>query len=104
MKIEKKHWIFIGVVIALIAIWYFFLRKKKPAENSYNADIVRKKIVLVLGDGMWGNESGYKVNRYTPTPTSKSSNPCARNDKGQIEYPCTYGGIEVNNQNELQKA
>ena len=35
MKLEKKHWIIIGVVVAIIAVWYFFLRKKK-AESGFN--------------------------------------------------------------------
>lgn len=34
MKLEKKHWILIGVVIAVILVWYFFLRKKK-SESSF---------------------------------------------------------------------
>jgi len=34
MNITKKQWMIIGVVIALIAIWYFFLRKKK-AESGF---------------------------------------------------------------------
>lgn len=34
MNITKKQWTIIGVVVALIAIWYFFLRKK-PTESSY---------------------------------------------------------------------
>jgi hypothetical protein len=33
MEITKKQWTIIGVVIALIAIWYFFLRKK--TESNY---------------------------------------------------------------------
>ena len=36
MKIEKKHWIIIGVVVAIIAVWYFFLRKKKAESNFKN--------------------------------------------------------------------
>ena len=34
MNITKQQWTIIGVVIAVIAIWYFFLRKK-PAESNY---------------------------------------------------------------------
>jgi hypothetical protein len=37
MKLEKKHYTIIAVVIGLIAVWYFFLRKKKPAESGYAA-------------------------------------------------------------------
>ena len=36
MNITKKQWMIIGV-IAVIAVWYFFLRKKKPAESGYAA-------------------------------------------------------------------
>ena len=28
MKLEKKHWMIIGVVVAIILVWYFFIRKK----------------------------------------------------------------------------
>jgi hypothetical protein len=34
MEITKKQWTIIGVVIAVIAIWYFFLRKKTPAKTE----------------------------------------------------------------------
>jgi hypothetical protein len=34
MTITKQQWTIIGVVITLIAIWYFFLRKKKT-ESGY---------------------------------------------------------------------
>jgi LPXTG-motif cell wall-anchored protein len=33
MKLEKKHYVIIGIVLVAIAIWYFFLRKKKPESN-----------------------------------------------------------------------
>ena len=32
---EKKHWIIVGVILAIIIIWYFFLRKK--AESSWTS-------------------------------------------------------------------
>lgn len=32
MKLEKKHWIIIGVVVAIL-VWYFFLRKKKSESG-----------------------------------------------------------------------
>jgi hypothetical protein len=36
MKLEKKHWIIIGVVVAIILVWYFFLRKKtEKTESNY---------------------------------------------------------------------
>lgn len=43
MKLEKKHWVIIGVVIALILVWYFFLRKKKT-ESSWNPALGIKPI------------------------------------------------------------
>jgi hypothetical protein len=68
MKLEKKHWMIIGV-IALIAIWYFFLRKKKPAESGYNP------YILVPGEGMWGNESGYiKRSNTSGAPAERKFN------------------------------
>jgi hypothetical protein len=38
MEITKKQWTIIAVVIAIVAIWYFFLRKKK-AESGYGVGI-----------------------------------------------------------------
>jgi hypothetical protein len=34
MNITKQQWTIIGVVVAIILVWYFFLRKKK-AESGY---------------------------------------------------------------------
>ena len=34
MNITKQQWTIIGVIVAVIAVWYFFLRKKK-AESSF---------------------------------------------------------------------
>ena len=36
MNITKKHYTIIAVVIGLIAVWYFFLRKK-PVESNFKA-------------------------------------------------------------------
>jgi hypothetical protein len=37
MKISKKQWILIAIVVA-IAVWYFFLRKKEvKKESGYSA-------------------------------------------------------------------
>ena len=33
MKLEKKHWVIIGVV-AIIVIWYFFFRRPKAVVTS----------------------------------------------------------------------
>jgi uncharacterized membrane protein len=64
MKLEKKHWVIIGVVIvAVIAIWYFFLRKKK-AESGYkttvmNTPVKSKPSPLNTGVVAAGCERGY---------------------------------------------
>jgi len=34
MKLEKKHWVIIGVIVAIIVIWYLFFKKKK-SESGY---------------------------------------------------------------------
>lgn len=64
MNITKNQWIAIGVVGA-VAVWYFFLRKKKM-ESGYDSNL------MIIGNesgygpdfgayGSYGNESGYLV-------------------------------------------
>lgn len=64
MNISKNQWIAIGVVGA-VAVWYFFLRKKKM-ESGYDSNL------MIIGNesgygpdfgayGSYGNESGYKA-------------------------------------------
>lgn len=36
MTLTKNHYTIIAVVIGLIAVWYFFLRKK-PVESNFKA-------------------------------------------------------------------
>lgn len=50
MKISKKQMIIAAIVIGAIAVWYFFIRKKK-IESSYGPDFGAY--------GSYGNESGY---------------------------------------------
>lgn len=50
MKLSKKQMIIVAIVIGAIAIWYFFIRKKK-IESSYGPDFGAY--------GSYGNESGY---------------------------------------------
>ena len=35
INITKQQWTIIGVVVAIIAVWYFFLRKKKTESSFY---------------------------------------------------------------------
>ena len=37
MNITKKQWTIIGIVVAIILVWYFFLRKK-PTESNFRRD------------------------------------------------------------------
>jgi hypothetical protein len=53
MKLEKKHYVIIGVVIVAIAVWYFFLRKK-PTESGY-AGVRNRKIGVSFGGGALGS-------------------------------------------------
>jgi len=43
MNITKKQWMIIGIVIAVIAVWYFFLRKK-PVESNYRMTGFNRKL------------------------------------------------------------
>ena len=66
MKLEKKHWMIIGVVVAIIIVWHFFFKKKKT-ESSYDPNL------LIYGGesgyagvyGSFGNESGYNADQLT---------------------------------------
>ena len=64
MKIEKKHWMIIAIVaVIIIALWYFFMRKK-PASNYAGTY------------GSFGNESDYtrlnpiSLDRTIPMPST----------------------------------
>jgi hypothetical protein len=76
MKLEKKHYIIIGVVVALIAIWYFFLRKKK-AESSYRTFGASPKAVR-------GGSS--PANKITCRRCWVTTEDCS----GAPAKPCTY--------------
>lgn len=65
MKLEKKHWVIIGVIVAIIVIWYLFFKKKK-SESGYSVGrgydpgqnlLLYHGRPLVGGDG----ESGYAM-------------------------------------------
>ncbi len=79
MKLTKQHWMIIGVVIALIAIWYFFLRKKKPAESGYNPYILVPEAGNWIDNSEPGGESAYSSGKkcWTETcPCTISNNKC----------------------------
>ncbi len=42
MKLEKKHYIIIGVIVAIVAVWYFFLRNKKSESDFTKAPMLTK--------------------------------------------------------------
>ena len=46
INITKQQWTIIGVVVAIIAVWYFFLRKKK-AESSWNPALGIKPVPAI---------------------------------------------------------
>lgn len=73
MNLTKKHWAMLIIgVLALIAVWYFFLRKKKGAESSYDPSLL-----------IMGGESGYKtfkpnvVDVETTNPLYKPASKCS---------------------------
>ena len=74
MTLTKKHWMIIGVVIALIAIWYFFLRKKKPSESGYNPYILVPEAGNWIDNSEPGGESGYNANMLVPGGYKKRGN------------------------------
>lgn len=59
MKLEKKHWVIIGVVVAIL-VWYFFLRKKKPESNwkpeyrDVNKDVAALKGISLANISTFG--------------------------------------------------
>ena len=54
MTLTKKHWIIIGV--ALVAIYFIFIRKRKYSESSFDA-----ALPLLGENGYDGLESGYSA-------------------------------------------
>jgi hypothetical protein len=74
MKLTKQHWMIIGVVIALIASWYFFLRKKKPAESGYNPYILVPEAGNWIDNSEPGGESAYS--KGAPGSVLRGPNRC----------------------------
>jgi len=74
MKLEKKHWMIIGVVVAIILVWYFFLRKKKNAESDYRAIRKPKRTVGASFNelGTIGTATGSGRNVGTVSPIAKT--------------------------------
>jgi hypothetical protein len=44
MKLTNNQWIIVGVV-ALIAIWYFFIRKKPTSESESSYKVTKSKSI-----------------------------------------------------------
>ena len=40
MNITKKQWTIIGIIVAVILVWYFFLRKKTSEKNLVKRNII----------------------------------------------------------------
>jgi len=62
MKLEKKHWVIIGVIVAIIVIWYLFFKKKK-SESGYSVGRgydPGQNLLLYHGRPLVG-ESGYAM-------------------------------------------
>ena len=82
MKLEKKHWMIIGVVVAIILVWYFFLRKKKNAESDYRAIRKRKRTVGASFNelGPIGTGPGRNVGIVSPIAKNPTCPPGCRFD------------------------
>ena len=83
MNITKKQWMIIGVVVALIAIWYFFLRKKST-ESGYSVGrgyVPDQNLLLYKGRPLvGGGESSFNPalpliggnrTRFSPAPVGR---------------------------------
>lgn len=95
MNITKKQWMIIGV-IAVIAVWYFFLRKK-PVESGYAAyQLDPNGIESGFAASMGKAPSPLVSSKLKPTKTSKGLRWCC------AEYN-TYGGCNVWEQRSLNR-
>jgi hypothetical protein len=53
INITKQQWTIIGVVVAIILVWYFFLRKKTVAKQESG---------MILGNfGIWLGKKRKKI-------------------------------------------
>ena len=76
----KNHYLIIGTALAIIAVWYFFFKKKDTKESGYGMSSIDGDLPLI------GNENGYGAPRFTrpkPTPTYPGS------PFGRTEIACT---------------
>lgn len=105
MKLTKQPWVIIGVIIALIAIWYFFLRKKKT-ESGYIACGSGSRCPsggrCVDGGCQWASiESGFKAGTLigvNPSYSATKTCHCVNGDKecgGYCSFCCEgLGGVK----------
>ena len=64
MNISKKQWIMIGIV-GVIALWYFFLRKKGTTKEQSMKAIQTPTEQAPVATGNWysmADENGYRGN------------------------------------------
>ena len=81
MTLTKKHWIIIGVVASLIAIYFLFIKKRKYTESSFDAALP------LLGENSYQGsdiddgviESGYGHQLKKQIKQSTESEPLKRN-------------------------
>lgn len=71
MEITKKQWMIIGVVIAIIAVWYFFLRKKKAPESNYRRTPPYKRPLFGTVTGVGTSTATGNMIDPGPTGTGK---------------------------------
>ena len=65
MNISKKQWIMIGIV-GVIALWYFFLRKKGTTKEQSMKAIQTPTEQAPVATGNWysmADENGYRGNK-----------------------------------------
>ncbi len=94
MTLTKKHWIIIGVVASLIAIYFLFIKKRKYTESSFDA-----ALPLIGENGYEGSqidngviESGYR-SQFCPTGYryDAKKNACVKmftEESGLAGVPC----------------
>jgi hypothetical protein len=92
MKLTKKQWTIIAIVVALIVVWYFFLRKKDTKEsgfkkglnlNDFDCDSERKNIKLL-------REREMKIKSILSLSTNLTDGERARLEKELLDVKQKY--------------